>query len=84
VTCLVCQATWTGGGSCPQCGYDSAAPGARDPGRVLAARDEFRARTTAYAPGSRVTFRDKLVPWGGLVLGLVLFLFWVKACSSII
>jgi hypothetical protein len=84
VTCLVCHATWTGGGNCPQCGYDAGAPGAKDPGRVLAARDEFRARTTAYAPDSRVTVRDKLVPWAGLALGLVLLLVWLKACSSVL
>jgi hypothetical protein len=84
VTCLVCQATWPGGGStaCPQCGYDAAAPGAKDPARVLAARDEFRARTTAFAPQSRVRLRDRLVPWGGLALGLLLLVFWLRACST--
>jgi hypothetical protein len=83
VTCLVCQASAPGAGPCPQCGYDSAGPGAKDPARVLAAREEFRARTLAYAPQSRVRLRDKLLPWGGLLLGMLLLLFWLKACSSV-
>jgi hypothetical protein len=84
MTCLVCQASAPGPVACPQCGYDSAAPGAKDPARVLAAREEFRARTLAYAPESRVKLRDKLVPWAGLALGLLLLVVWLKACSSII
>lgn len=83
MTCLVCQASTPGAGPCAQCGYDATAPGAKDPNRVLAAREEFRARTLAYAPESRVKLRDKLLPWGGLVLGLLLLVFWLKACSSI-
>jgi hypothetical protein len=82
VTCLVCQASAAGAGPCPQCGYDSTAPGAKEPARVLAAREEFRARTLAYAPQSRVKLRDKLVPWAGLLLAVVLLLFWLRACTS--
>lgn len=82
MTCLVCQASTLGRQPCPQCGYNSAAPGAGDPARVLAAREEFRAKTLAYSPQTRVKLRDKLLPWGGLALGLLLLLFWLRACST--
>ena len=80
--CLVCFASFPGGGSCPNCHYDNAAPNAKEPQRVLAAREEFRARTLAYAPETRVTAQDRRKPWLGLALGAVLFLFWLRACSS--
>jgi len=80
--CLVCSASFPGSAVCPNCQYDHAAADARDPKAVLSAREEFKARTLAYAPGTRVTSRDRLNPWLGLALGIVLFLFWLKACSS--
>jgi hypothetical protein len=46
------------------------------------AREEFRARTLAHAPGTRVTAKDRRGPWLGLALGAALFLFWLRACSS--
>ena len=84
MTCLVCQANAAGTGPCPQCGYDATVPGAKDPTRVLAAREAFRAKTLAYAPDSRVGLRDRLVPWAGLVLGIGLLLLWLRACSSVL
>lgn len=79
--CLVCHAE-SPRATCPQCGYDASQPGARDPQRILAAREEFRARTLEYAPGSRVTLRDRLLPWAGLALGILLLLLWLRACST--
>ena len=79
--CLVCFASFPGTGSCPNCNYDNAAPNAKDPKTIVAAREEFKARSLAYAPDTRVTPRDKLKPWLGLALGAVLFLFWLRACS---
>jgi hypothetical protein len=84
VNCLVCQATWPDedGNLCPQCKYDAAAPDAREPARLQAAKRAFRDRTTAYAPGSRVTARDRWQPWLALVLGFAIFILWLRACSS--
>ena len=81
--CLVCSASFAGEGTCPSCGYDHASASARDSAAILAARKEFRARTLQYAPERRVTAADKRKPWLGLLLGAALFLFWVKACSSL-
>jgi hypothetical protein len=78
--CLVCHASTADGNVCAQCCYDSAAEGAREPARILAAREAFKQRTTAFAPHSRVSTRDKLIPWLGLVLGMLLLVFWVRTC----
>jgi len=80
--CLVCFASFPGTGTCPNCSYDNAAADAKDPQVIVMAREEFRARTLAYAPEARVTANDRLKPWLGLALGLALFLFWWGACSS--
>ncbi len=74
--CLVCHAT-TNGEVCAQCGFDGST---RDPARILAARAAFQQRTTAFAPDTRVTRRDKLLPWLGLLLGMALLVFWVHTC----
>jgi hypothetical protein len=83
VKCVVCLAGWPAGRGtvCPQCGWDLASPLSRDTDAVLAARSAFRATSTAYAPDSRVTRRDRLVPWLGLGLGAVLFLFVLASCT---
>ncbi len=81
--CYVCFASFPRAGKCPNCGYDHTLPNAKDPTRVLEARDEFRARTLSYAPETRVSSFDKLKPWLGLVLGGLLFLLWLRACSSV-
>lgn len=80
--CLVCHASSASGSRCPQCGYDQGAPGASDAQAVLAARDAFKAKTTAYEPHKRVTAADRRVPWLALGLGLLLFVFWVRTCAS--
>lgn len=80
--CLVCHAHSAKPARCAQCGYDTSASDARDPGRIRAAREAFRDKTLAYAPESRVSSFDKLKPWLGLVLGMALFVFWLRACSS--
>lgn len=49
---------------------------------VLAARENFKNKTTAFAPGTRVTGLDTLKPWLGLGLGLLLFVFFVRTCAS--
>ncbi|MDB4988647.1 MAG: hypothetical protein JWN04_3825 [Myxococcaceae bacterium] len=79
--CLVCHATSASGTVCPQCGFDQSAAGAADQARILSAREAFKDKTTAFAPDSRVTRKDKLVPWLALGVGLLLFVFWVKVCS---
>jgi hypothetical protein len=79
--CLVCFASFPGAGTCPNCRYDNAAPDAKDPQVIVAARDEFKARSLAYAPDTRVTSRDRWKPWLGLALGALLFLLWLRACS---
>jgi hypothetical protein len=82
--CFVCYASWpdASGSICPQCGYDVAAEGANDPRRIESSRSAFRDKTLAYAPASRVTTLDKLKPWLALLLGMVLFVFWLRACFS--
>lgn len=82
--CVVCAATWADGGSsrCPQCGYDMAAAGATDPAAIVRARDAFRHRTTAWAPGTRVGRWDVVRPWIGVGLGFLLFVVWLRACST--
>jgi hypothetical protein len=81
--CRVCFASFPGAGTCPNCAYDNAAPDAQAPQRIVAARDEFRARTLAYAPQTRLSAKDRLGPWLGLALGLLLFLVWLRSCSSV-
>jgi hypothetical protein len=78
--CLVCQATSANGNVCPQCGFVQP-EGAPDMQAVLAAREAFKNKTTAYAPNSRVSSMDKLRPWLSLVLGMVLFVFFVRTCA---
>ena len=83
--CLVCQATWDDreGQTCTQCGYDHAAAEARNPQRIQIARDQFRDRSSAYDPESRVTGWDRARPWLAILLGAVLFIFMLKACSML-
>lgn len=80
--CLVCHASSAAGPRCAQCGYDQSAPGAADTSAILAAREAFKAKSTAYEPHKRVTFMDKRGPWLALGLGLLLFVFWAKTCGS--
>jgi hypothetical protein len=81
--CLVCHASSAAADAvCPQCGHDSAAPGAKDPRAISTARRAFRDRTLAYAPTSRVRPWDKIQPWLAVLLGFVIFVFWLRACSS--
>jgi hypothetical protein len=68
--------------SCPQCGYTEAGPATRDPAHILALREMFRQKTTAYAPESRVGTWAVLRPWIGLGIGFLIFVFWMRACSS--
>jgi len=82
--CRVCSATWPDGNAstCPQCGYDMSRADANDPARVVAAREAFRHRTTTYAPGTRIGRWDVMRPWVGVGLGFVLFVLWLRACST--
>jgi hypothetical protein len=82
--CVVCFASFTTGTVCPQCGWDQTSLASQDTSAVLAARNAFRARTVAYAPDSRVTRRDRAVPWLGLGLGMLLFLFVIASCSLLV
>jgi hypothetical protein len=79
--CLVCGATSVSDGPCPQCGH-VAREGAPDMQEVLAAREVFKNKSTAFAPETRVSGMDKLRPWLGLGLGLLLFVFFVRTCAS--
>lgn len=82
--CHACHATWDDaqGARCPQCGFDMGAPDANAPHVAARARDAFRQRTTAFAPATRVGRWDVVRPWIGVGLGLLLFVFWLRACSS--
>lgn len=82
--CPVCYVTWNeqAGTACPQCGYDAELGGTSDPATLLKLREAFKQKSTAFAPNSRVTPLDKAKPWLGLLLGFVLFVFWLRACSS--
>lgn len=83
--CLVCQATWDDreGQTCSQCGYDHADPNARNPQRIQIARDQFRDRTSAYDPASRVTGWDKAKPWVAILLGIALLVIFFQACRML-
>ncbi len=48
----------------------------------MAVTKSFKDKATAFAPDSCVTLFDKLKPWIGLGLGIMLFLFWLRACST--
>lgn len=85
--CPVCSATWPDsegakGATCPQCKYDVKQPGADDAEKILAAREKFAEATTAYDPEHRVTTWDRAKPWLSLILGFVIFIFWMRACST--
>ena len=83
--CLVCQATWDDreGQTCSQCGYDHAAPEARNPQRIQIARDQFRDRSSAYDPHSRVTGWDKAKPYVAILLGIALLVVFFGACRML-
>ncbi|MFT3924903.1 MAG: hypothetical protein QM778_20375 [Myxococcales bacterium] len=80
--CLVCHAPFASGTTCPQCGYDASAPGAGETHAILAARETFKAQSTAFEPHKRVTAADRRGPWLALGIGLLLFFFWVRTCAS--
>ena len=83
--CLVCAATWdeaATGTVCTQCGYDMGRPDARDLTRLNHARDAWRDRSSAFAPHARVSAWDVARPWVALVLGFLLFMLWLRACST--
>lgn len=82
--CLVCQITWPEASSatCPQCGFDHGGADARNPVALERARAAFRDKTSAFAPDSRVSRRDRIQPWLAVLLGFVLFVVWLRACSS--
>ena len=82
--CVVCAATWADATvpTCPQCGYDMSRADAKEPSRLNDARDAFRHRTTTYAPQTRVGRWDVLRPWVAVGLGFLLFVVWLRACST--
>lgn len=82
--CLVCQVSWpeAGAATCPHCGFDHGRADAKNPVAVERARAAFRDKTMAFSPESRVTRRDRLQPWLAVLLGFVIFVFWLRACSS--
>ena len=82
--CLVCEATWDAakGSTCPLCKYEMAAADAKDSNKILAHRERFKNSTTEYAPERRVLRWDKWTPYLGLAVGIILFIFWLRACST--
>ena len=82
--CLVCEATWdeAKGTTCPLCKYEMAAADAKDSNKILAYRERFKNSTTEYAPEKRVLRWDKWTPYVGLAIGIILFIFWLRACST--
>ena len=83
--CPVCLITWddSKGSVCPQCRFDSASPDAHDTLKVLAAREAFKTRVSAYDPDAKIPRREIAKPWLAVALGFGIFLLWLKACGSI-
>lgn len=79
MNCRVCQNSLTVR-KCPVCGFDSEGAEATDPSALLAARELFRARS--LQPRVHISTFDRLRPWLAVLLGLVLFATWMRACSS--
>lgn len=79
--CPVCTASTPDSNVCKACGYDTGAPGADSPDRVLAAREVFKQKVTGYDPKSRVNAWDRAKPWISVVLGALLFVFVLRMCA---
>lgn len=84
MNCPICHITFDSSRSsvCPQCHFDANSPDAKDTAKVLAAREAFKSRVSAYAPESRVTRCDIAKPWLAVIIGFCIFLIWLKACSN--
>jgi hypothetical protein len=78
MNCRICQNSLTIR-VCPVCGFDSESGEANNPSAVLAAREAFRARTKQ--PRANISNWDKWRPWVAVLLGLLLFATWMRACS---
>ena len=78
--CLVCSATYSEGEKCPQCGHGPFAQ--TDTRAILKAREQFLEKSAEYNPSSRVSTWDKARPWVAFLLGFVIFMFWLRACST--
>lgn len=78
--CLVCSATYSEGGHCPQCGHGPFEP--NDTRAILKAREQFLEKSSEYNPQSRVSTWDKVRPWMGFLIGFIIFMFWLRACST--
>ena len=78
--CQVCQASFSDQDKCPQCGNGPFSSG--DSQGILRARQEFMDKASAYAPEARVSTWDKYRPWLGVVIGFVIFMLWLRACST--
>lgn len=82
--CVACKATWDEkkGSTCPQCQYDNSGEHLRDTSAILSHRKNFQDRVTEFNPKSRVNTWDRLKPWLGAVLGFIIFMLWLRACST--
>jgi hypothetical protein len=82
--CPVCFATWpdSKGSLCPQCQFDQSAPNAKDTSVILAARESFKDKASAYAPDKRVSTWDVVKPWVGVVIAFIIFMLWLRACHT--
>jgi hypothetical protein len=67
---------------CPQCKNDPNDFSPKDPAGLASARQAFKEKATGFRPDGGITLWDKWRPWMGVVLGFVLFMFWLRACST--
>ena len=84
MTCFVCNANWSSdqGSVCPACKYNMKSPTANDPVLIDHYRSEYQASIIAFNPKGRVGIIDRITPYGGLALGMLLFIFFLRACST--
>jgi len=77
--CAVCKNPRTSA-VCPVCGFDAEGAESKDLRALEARRAAFRAGALTQAV--HISRRDRARPWMALGLGFLLFVVWMKACSS--
>ncbi len=82
--CPVCMASWDEAQAplCPQCKNDPNDFSPADPVAIASARQSFKEKAAGFRPDSGIRPWDKWRPWVGVGIGFILFMFWLRACSS--